>query len=404
MRVSKMAWRNVGRSRRRSFVSIGAMTFALWVLLQYSGLIQGYMSAMENNILDLAFGDIQITALSWQDDPSLYSRVVEPGALVEKLEAEGYRASARLLGAGLGAAGDAASGIMLVGLDVKRDATTGSLHTAVDQGAWLDETKPEEVVIGRRLARTLNLGVGDELVVLSQAADGSIANALYQIRGIMLGVKEGLDRRGVWMTEAAFRELMVMAEGAHQIIVRRPKGSELASATAKVRALAPGVEVRSWRELMPELASMFDTQKGAIWIMFIIVYIVIGILLLNTMLMAVFERVRELGVLKALGASPGTVLRLILTECGIQVGIAIGVGTLLALPGLYYLTTTGIDMMGGANMSFGGIAFNSIWKAEISSTTFSGPIIMLIIVVFLAVLYPAFKAAMIKPVEAMRHY
>lgn len=403
MSVLKMAWRNIGRNRRRSFITIGAMTFALWVLLQYSGLVQGYMSAMENSILDLAFGDIQMTALSWADDPSLYSRVEQPAPLLAKLEGAGYRASARLLGAGLGAAGDAASGIMLIGLDTKRDATTGSLHTAVDKGAWLDSTKPGEVVIGRRLARTLNIGIGGELVVLSQAADGSMANDLYRVRGVMLGINEGADRRGVWMTDAAFRELMAFPQGAHQIIVRRPKGSDLAPATATAREMAPGLDVKSWRELLPGLASMFDTQKGAIWIMFLIVYIVIGILLLNTMLMAVFERVRELGVLKALGVTPITVLRLIVTECGIQVTFAILIGTVLALPGMYYLTTTGIDILGGADMSFGGVAFNSIWKAEVNRATFSGPIIMLIIVVGFAIIYPSVKAALIKPIEAMRH-
>lgn len=403
MNVFKMAWRNVGRSRRRSFITTGAMTFALWILLQYSGLIQGYMLAMENNIVDLAFGDIQVAALSWEDDPSLYSSVPQPGPLIDELERAGFRASARLLGAGLGAAGDTASGVMLVGLDVQQDATTGTLHTAVDKGAWLSEAKPNEVVIGRRLARTLGLGVGDELVVLSQAADGAIANGLYQIRGVMLGVNEGVDRRGVWLTQVAFRELMAFPEGAHQIVVRRPQGTDLTQATAEVRSMASGLAVKSWRELMPELASLFDTQKGAVWIMFIIVYIVIGLLLLNTMLMAVFERVRELGVLKAIGVSPGAVFRLVVTESAIQVMIAIVAGTLLALPGMYYLTTTGIDMLGGSDMSIGGVAFNSVWKAEVNQTTFSGPIMMLVIIVGLAIIYPAVKAALIRPVEAMRH-
>ncbi len=219
-----MAWRNVWRNKRRTLVTMGAMTLALFVEIHHTSLIKGYLANMESNILDLELGDIQIHADGYRDDPSIYAMIEDPGEIVEALDAKGYRASARLLGAGLGAAGDASSGVIFRGVDPVRDAKVTSVGTHVDRGEWLDPGDPHGVVIGRKLARTLTVTTGDEIVVLTQGADGSMANDVFTVRGILKGVGEGMDRAGIYMLDSAFRELFVLPEGAHQIIVRSPEG------------------------------------------------------------------------------------------------------------------------------------------------------------------------------------
>jgi ABC-type antimicrobial peptide transport system permease subunit len=120
--------------------------------------------------------------------------------------------------------------------------------------------------------------------------------------------------------------------------------------------------------------------------------------------MAVFERVREFGVLKAIGAGPFDVLRLILLESGIQVGLAILLGVAISTPTLWYLTTTGLDLSSLAGVSVMGIAMDPIWRASVSPQVFSMPIVILFVIVITAAIYPALKAALIQPVEAMRHH
>jgi len=259
------------------------------------------------------------------------------------------------------------------------------------------------VVIGRRLARTLNVGPGDELVVLSQAADGSMANDLYEVRGVLKGIGDAVDRGGVFMTEAAFRKLFVFPGGAHRIVVRSPQKVLLAAAATEVEGLAPGLEVKTWRQLHPTLSSMMDSTSSVIYVMFSIVYLAIGILILNAMLMAVFERIREFGVIKALGVGPGGVLRLIFAESAIQTCVALLVGGLLSIPGSWYLATEGFEITSMAGVSISGVAFDPVWRSSISTETFTGPVIMLVVIVAIAVLYPAIKAARIRPVEAIRH-
>jgi putative ABC transport system permease protein len=403
MGILKMAWRNLWRHGRRTVVTVAAMTLALFVLILYTGLLEGYLRNMEDNILDLEVGDVQIHAREYLSRPSIYTRMDNPEEILRGLQRRGYRATARLLGGGLVAAGDSSAGASLRGLDVERDARVSKIGDHVGRGRWLDPADPKGVVLGRRLAQTLNVGPEDELVLLSQAADGSMANDLFQVRGILLGVGDSTDRAGVFLTEGAFRDFFRLPAGAQEIIVRRTADQKLEDVVAAARDVAPDLDVKTWRELMPTMASLMDSTRSIVLVVFYVVYVVIAILVLNGMLMAVFERIREFGVLKAIGVSPSTVFNIILVESALQTALAVSMGLALSVPGLWYLTNVGIDTGALGGMSLMGVAFNQIWYAVVTPYTFWGPLASLVVMVFVAVLYPALKAALITPIEAMHH-
>lgn len=286
-RQAKLAWRNLWRNKRRSLVTLGAMAFALWVLVLYSGLITGYLAGMERDILDLEVGDLQIHAAGYQDNPSLHASVPYTPALLTQLAEAGLPASARWLGGGLAAAGTESAGVALRGLDVASESRVSRIHEHVATGAWLDAGDPHGAVLGRALARTLNAKLGDEVVVLSQAADGSMANDLFTVRGVLHGVSDGTDRTALFINAATFRELMAPGADAHQIVVRRPADMELAALATRVRDLAAQARVQTWRELMPTVASMLEASRAMILIISSLIYIAVAILVLNAMLMAV---------------------------------------------------------------------------------------------------------------------
>ena len=403
MLIFRMAWRNIGRNRRRTVVTVGAMAFGLYAMVIWFGMLQGLLNDMEETVVEVELGDLQIHAPTYLDDPSLYTDIEDVDALLATLEAAGFPASARLVGAGLAAARDSAAGASLRGLDVQANARVSVIATRLAEGAWLDDGDPAGVVVGRRLARALDLGVGDELVVLSQTTDGGIANDLYTVRGVLESVSDGIDRTAVFLTAATFRELFVMPEGAHEIVVRKPDDLELAAALEVVQGLAPGLDTQSWRALVPTLATYLDSARQMMGVISAIIYIVVAILILNAMLMAVFERIREFGVLKALGVEPRQVLSLIFAESALQTGLALAIGLALSLPTLWYLMEFGIDTGALGGVSVIGATFATVWQAAVSPFTFVTPALTLILLVLLAAAYPALKAARISPVEAMRH-
>ena len=403
MLILKVAWRNIGRNRRRTVVTVGAMAFGLYAMVIWFGMLQGMLNDMEATVVEVELGDLQIHAPTYLDDPSLYTYIDNVDALLSRLEAAGFRASARLVGAGLAASHDSAAGASLRGIDVQGNAGVSVISTRLAEGAWLDDDDPAGVVVGRRLARTLDLAVGDELVVLSQTTDGAIANDLYAVRGILDSVSDGIDRSAVFLTDAAFRELFVMPAGAHEIVLRKPDDLELTAALEAAQVLAPDLDTQSWRSLVPTLATYLDSARQMMAIISAIIYIVIAILILNAMLMAVFERIREFGVLKALGVEPRQVLSLIFAESALQTGLALAIGLALSLPTLWYLVEYGIDTGALGGVSVIGATFATVWRAAVSPATFVTPSMTLILLVLLAVIYPALKAARISPVEAMRH-
>jgi ABC-type lipoprotein release transport system permease subunit len=399
-----MAWRNIWRNARRTAITIAAMTLALFLLVLWTSLFEGFLIRMERNLVEIELGDVQIYAPEYRDRPSLYERIEDEAVLIEELEQRGFRASARLLAGGLVASGESAAGASLIGIDPDRDEEVSQIHAEVQDGQWLDTNRPEWVVIGARLARTLGVGPGDELVVLSQAADGSMANALYQVRGVLKLISDATDRAAIFMTEQAFRELLVMPEGAHRVTVRRPETVEFDAAVAEVKEVAAALDVASWRELNPTLASYIDTTRGIFFVFYIVFYFAVAILLLNSMLMAVFERIREFGVLKAIGLPPERLFLLIVLESGLQTLIAIVIAGVLLLPSLWYLRDVGLNiavLAGGVTIM--GVVFDPIWKAHLSSYVFVSPVVTLLVIVFLGTLYPALKAARLMPVEAIRH-
>ena len=407
MKILRMAWRNLWRNGRRTLVTVGAMTLALWAMVLYTSLMQGMLGSMESTLLDVELGDFQIHADGYRERPSIWERIEDPDAVLEALDKTGLRSTARLLGGALVASGEASTGALLKGLRPDRDAQVSDVYQRLDRGEWLDPADASGVVLGYRLARTLGIDVGDELIALSQATDGSMANDLFRVRGVLQSLSEETDRATVFLVEDQFRSFFALEDGAHQVIVRSGEGQTLDAAgemaQEAIAASAPEAEVKSWRDLLPGLANIFDSAQAAVQVVAFIVYVVIAIMILNAMLMAVFERIREFGVLKAIGVSPRRVLALILTEGALQAALAIAIGLVASVPALWFVTTRGIDVGQLGGTAIMGVSMDRIWTGAISPATIAGPVFILLFIVGLAILFPAFKAARISPIEAIHH-
>ena len=405
MNILLFAGRNVLRQKRRTLITTGAMAFAGLVMIFYASLLEGLIASMERNAVGMDLGEIQIHDPGYLGDPDLYKRIENAPVILSGLKDRGYAASARLYGFGLAASGSASAGIRMRGVDLENEPTVTQINRHVMRGGWLDPVDPKGVVIGRKLARMLNASVGSELVVVSQATDGSIANDLFRVRGILKAVDEGTDRAGFFMLIRTFRNLMVLPEGVHEIAVMRRDGARtLEGAVREVEALSPGLSVRSWRDLQPVLARVLDLSDGSMIFMLLIAYTAVAMVVLNAMLMSVFERIREFGVMKALGILPRQVASVIFCEAMIQAVAAGALSVAFGLPLAWYTQTHGIPLASEASMgTLGGVALDATLYTRVTPDSVWVPLACLFGMTLLAVIYPAVKAAVIRPVEAIRY-
>ena len=405
MKIFSIAYRNVFRNWRRTLVTTLAMGFAGFIMILFASLMEGFIKTSEQNAVAMDLGDIQIHALGYRDDPDLYARIMNAENLVKEIQGKGFYATQRLYGFGLAAAGSTSAGIQLRGINLENEATVTQIHNHVMQGEWLSEIDSNGVVIGKKMARTLGVKLGDEVVVLGQASDGSMANDLYIVRGILKSVGESIDRAGFFMLEKSFRELMVLPEGAHEIAIMRPdRNSDLDIASSQIAALAESHEILNWRQLRPTIAKLLEVADIQIMVMILITYVAVVSIVLNAMLMSVFERIRELGIMKAIGVKPLQIITLIFLETMVQVTVASVMALISGFLVTSYFQEHGIDLSSiSSGATFSGVAMDPIWYAYITRDALLLPIIMLFLIAAIAVIYPAIKAAVIQPVKAIHH-
>jgi ABC-type lipoprotein release transport system permease subunit len=364
------------------------------------------MRAMEINALAMETGEIQIHAPGYRHDPDIYTVIDDPAAVMTAAEKMGFAATARLLGNGLAAARENSTGVSIRGIEPRQEDQVTLLHNHVQAGSWLSPANRGEVVLGRRLASILDVRPGSEVVLVAQAADGSMANNLFTVRGVLKSVGQGVDRGGLFISAADFREFFVLDSGAHEIVLqRRDRQVPLAQATRMVADMFPGLEVKDWRQLQPTLARLLDLSDVSLVIMLLITYAAVGMLVLNAMLMGVFERFPVFGVMKAVGFSGGGLFAVVFWETLIQVTLATVLALSVGLPLGFYFERHPIDfsfLLQDSSL-IAGVAFEPQWYTLVTGSSVLMPVLFLYAVSLAAILYPASKAALISPVDAIHH-
>lgn len=397
----KLAWRNIWRNSKRTLITQFALVVALSLMIACSGLTWGLVKQMERNATLLGPGEIQIHSPGYLDDRSIYRVIDHPDMIINRIEKTGAKATPRLQGFGLVSQEENSSGAQILGIDLVREKQVTEFHSHLFKGSFLKN--PMDVLLGKKIAVTLDASIGDELVIVTQAADGSIGNDLYRVAGILRGISEEIDRSTIMMSMTDFKDIFSLGDVATEIAVRRgDKTENLNSLRDRIKNSIPREEVKTWREIFPAVSDMLELTDLSIYILLIIIYLAGSLVMLNTMLMSVFERIKELGIMMAIGFRPVQVLVLIfletffLTLCGSLVGLLCGVSLSL------YLTHYGLDLSSiTEGFSFVGIRAEPHWFAVTNFNTVFPPVIFLFVISLLAVIYPAIKASLLKPVDAL---
>jgi len=404
-----MAWRNVWRNRRRSLLTVSVIALSLTFNIFMRGIGDGFHEQMVDNSVRTHIGHLEVHRAGYHGDPGL-NRTLPDAAAVEQAIAglsDLRGASLRVLGDGLASTDENSAGIQIVGIDPKAEQTVTTISQAIVEGTYLDGSGERPILIGTRLATTLKAQLGDKVVLLVQAADGSMGAQLFRVTGIFRSGSPELDRGVAYVRRTDAQELFALGDRVTEAVVLLDSSSGVPAAKAALESALGGraaeYEVLTWSEVEPFLEQFIELDDAFFYVIVAILFIVIAVGILNTILMSVFERVREFGVMMALGTRPRQVVRLVVLEAAVLalVGSAVG-GTLGSLVTLYF-ASHGIDLSSFAEGAASLGITTTVVRSQLTAANVVVSNVAVFVLVVLVSLYPAYHAARLRPVDAIRH-
>ncbi len=401
--IFKIAFRNTFRQKRRTILTGLAMVVGFTLLSLTIGLSDGAYGNIITMFTRNRIGHIQVHREGYLDKPSLYKTIDDLSAVGEVIQSTaGVEAwTPRVYGAGLGSVGEKSTAIQIIGVDVARETEATRFDQKVVEGNTLAETPSHEAVIGKSLAKIFAATVGSEIVIVSQGADGSIANDVYKIVGIVESGDDATDRVGCYLHIEDAQELLVLNGRVHEIVVIVSNINQVDKITRAIETQLndPTLDVAPWQVVAKSFYRAMQTDQQGDAISRLVIMLIVAIGVLNTVLMSVLERTREYGVLKAVGTKPVQVFWLVVCEVVIIALASICVGAILGALVNYLLSIYGITYP--EEITYGGMKLKTLY-AVVNVRCLIIPAITVLVSAAIVSLFPAIKAARIMPAKAMR--
>jgi putative ABC transport system permease protein len=403
----QLAWRNVWRNPRRTAVILTAVVIGVWSMIFLAALMRGIVDGMVQNGIATLTGHLQIHQRDYPDDPVVDHRIEDPQSLLKVLAGNlpaGSHWSARVRVNAVAGNARHSAGVTLVGIDPGQEAKVSFIGTSVTRGGYLRPDDSSGILIGRALADRFQTRLGRKIILTSQDAHGDIASRAFRIAGIFQAEMESTEKSFVFVNIGTAQKMLKMGSAVSEVAVLLPRNGIAPATAAKLqRVLGPGkLRVRTWQQTLPLVTAMLKLYDNFILIWFVVVFVAMGFGIVNTTLMAVFERMREFGVLKALGMRPGRIVATIETESFFILIFGLLIGNILGLLCCWALSFHGIDLSALAQgVEYAGMA-RIIYPVLFFQDIFDANLVVLGLGLLVS-LYPAVKAARFSPVEALMH-
>ena len=404
--ILRLAWRNLWRHARRTWLTVGAMVFSNILLVFMISLQFGMYGLMIDNTLLVFTGHMQVQAPGYKDDQKMRQVVPDVATLAAELRNEfgSDTIAARGWAFGLVSSEERSYGVGVYGVEPGFEPRVSNIPGLVKQGRYLDDNNAMEIVIGAVLARNLRVEVGDELTLLGSGLDGSFAATIAQVIGIFESGVPDIDRSIAEMPLGAFQDVFYMEGAGHQVVLFADSLRGAPLLKERVEALLPGDEglvVHDWDALQPGLKQAIQADMSSAFFMYGILVILVAFSVLNTQLMSVLERTHEFGIVMALGLRPGRLGRLVMLETALMGLIGLALGAIAGGIVTSWFTTNGLAIPGMDEMA---AQFNlpaRMFPQVNLLTLLVGPVVVYIFTL-LAAVYPALRLHKLHVVDAMR--
>ncbi len=402
MLTIKIIFRNILRQKRRSFLTC-LMSSAGFILISICmGMADGsYVGIIELITCDQT-GHVQIHKNGYLDKPSLYNTMNNSDSIIKKINSSGFASASapRIYSSVLAFAGKKTTGIRITGIDPEMESRTTRIKLKVAKGRFLSKTPANEVLVSDSLSKALNLRLNDELILIGQAADGSIANDRFVVVGINSGEGGGFSGMSCYMHIKTAQEFFFLSGRIHEIAIilhEHTKPEKIAKLLSK-KLNDSSLDVEPWQVIKKEFYQAMQADLRGQRLSFIILMVVVGTGILDTVIMTILERTPEFGLLKAMGTRPKVLLKFILGETMALSCMGIFCGFIIAFAANIILAKYGIYLP--EPFYFGGVYITKIGSV-ISSHIFLTPAVLVFATALAASVFPACRAAYMTPIKAI---
>lgn len=404
----RMAWRNLWRNRTRTLISISAIALSYAVFLLWIGMADSMYEDMEIAAAEAAGGNVLIHADGFWLSQTNEKYLQNPAGILESARnTKNVEAVApRVILDGLLSTSTASSPVRLSGVDPAVEKLFGNPAKYLVRGEFFLKNEESPIVIGAKTARTLNVDLGDRIVLTTTAPDGEMQRALFYLSGVLQG-GISIDEGPAYTTLAAAQKAVRIGDGLTQIGLLTDASEQDEVKTLVAKSLPAQTEIMTWREAMPDLVGFIELDRSFDGLYRMIVFVVVVFAVMNTFLMIVMERIRELGLLAALGLNPSQLGRLLMIESFLMAVVAVGFGFVLALVGHSLLVAYGFDMsiLFGDDMTMGGVTMiDTVIESKITVSRWVSATLSVVVLVMCGAIYPAYKASRLNPSQAMRFF
>lgn len=402
--VFQVAWRNIWRNKIRSLVVISAVAIGLYAGVWSSAFMKGMLVQRINKVINTELSNIQVHNPEFRKNSEFSNYMATGASLAEEIRQLDHvkGVSNRVIIQSMVSSAETAAGVMILGVDPEQEQKVTNIATKIIDGAYFEGISKNPVVIGRKLAEKLNVKVRSKIVITAQDLDNNIMSGAFRVAGIYYTNNNMYDESHIFVRYDDIQKLTLFPEGAgHEIAISLDDNEFLDQVQGRVAALDSGLEVMNWKELSPEMSYMTESMDLYMYIFIIIILLALLFGIINTMLMVVMERTKEIGMLMAIGMRKGRIFRMIVLE-SILLSLVGGILGILIGAGVSEIRSNHPIDLSRWSAGYEALGYDSFVYLQLQPDLLLNVALMVIFTGIIAALYPAYKALRNDPADALR--
>lgn len=404
MMILIMAWRNIWRNKMRSIVIMLSVAVGLFAGIAVLALYDGMMKSRVRNVIDAEAGHLQLHNSQFKKDYEPKYIFPDGYAVLKQIRSlpEVKLATVRTISNGMLSTATGSAGVQINGVIPEEEYKVSQLKKKMVEGKLFDPARKNSIMIGKKLALKMKLKPGSKLVLTFTDTSGNIVSAAYRVAAVYQSENTPLDERNVYVTMQGFNELMLSGSSFHEIVVLLKRDEDVQLIQQQLQHQFPSLQVESWKDISPETDFMVKTVDQYSYIIMVIIMLALAFGIINTMLMAILERTREIGMMLALGTDRIRIFSLILMETIFLTLAGTPIGLLAGWLAAGYFSRHGLDLSGMGKEMMSNFGFGTMIYPEFPVEKLGAVMLIVTGTAILSCLFPAVKALKLQPVEALR--